>query len=138
MNRPTFFRTAAWIAVIGWCITIFILSSLPGPTINEINVLNVWDKAAHAIAFAAGAVVLAIALRISTAWSWKKIALVAAVAVSLFGATDEWHQLYTPKRSGADPADWLADTIGAVAGVAATSLVYARFERKNHTPPPRA
>ncbi len=124
--------------MVGWTITIFILSSMSGPEIQAINVLDVWDKAAHAIAFAAGAVVLAIALRISTGWSWMKIMIVGAFAISLFGATDEWHQLYTPKRSGADPLDWLADTIGAVAGVIATRFVYARFQRNNLPAPARA
>ncbi len=104
---------------------------MSGPQIEQINVFQLWDKAAHCLAFAVGAVVLAIALRISTEWPWKKVALVAVLAISLFGATDEWHQLYTPKRSGADPADWLADTIGAVIGVSATWVFYARFQRKN-------
>ena len=40
--------------------------------------------------------------------------------VSVFGASDEWHQSFTPGRS-ATVADWVADTLGA--GLAAA--VYA-------------
>ena len=41
-------------------------------------------------------------------------AVVAAVVASLYGAFDEWHQLYVPGRS-ADWFDVLADAIGAIA-----------------------
>lgn len=46
----------------------------------------------------------------------------AVLLVSVFGATDEWHQYYTPGRS-AEVADWLADTLGALVAV----TVYARW-----------
>jgi VanZ family protein len=104
---------------------------MSGERIEEINVFHVWDKAAHFAAFAVGAALLALALRWNTEWAWRQIVLVALVAVSLYGATDEWHQLYTPKRSGADLFDWLADTLGAIAGAAVTSGIYAQHQRKN-------
>jgi VanZ family protein len=40
----------------------------------------------------------------------------AVLIVSLFGATDELHQHFTPGRS-MDVLDWVADTIGAVVAV---------------------
>lgn len=43
---------------------------------------------------------------------------IAVVMVSLFGATDEWHQSFTPGRS-MQSADWVADTLGAAVAVAA-------------------
>jgi len=46
----------------------------------------------------------------------------AVLIVSAFGATDEWHQSFTPGRS-AEVADWVADTLGALVAVA----VYARW-----------
>lgn len=39
----------------------------------------------------------------------------AVACASLYGATDEIHQLFVPGRS-ADPADWLTDTCGALLG----------------------
>ncbi|MBA3850203.1 MAG: hypothetical protein C0502_09455 [Opitutus sp.] len=53
---------------------------------------------------------------------------VAVLAVSVFGATDEWHQSFTPGRS-VEVADWVADTLGAAVAVAAYAAWpgYRRF-----------
>ena len=99
------------------------------------NAFEVSDKVAHFAAFAVGAVLLALALRWNTAWSWLRIVLISAVAISLYGATDEWHQLYTPHRSGGDLGDWTADTLGAIAGAAVTAFFHARYCLKNRPAP---
>ncbi|MDB6154887.1 MAG: VanZ family protein [Chthoniobacteraceae bacterium] len=130
------FRLGAWSTVAAWVLTIFILSSLSGSQVEHLNVFRLWDKAAHFIAFAAGGFVLGLALRVSTAWSSKKVTLVTIAVISLFGATDEWHQLYTPHRSGADRADWLADTFGAAVGAFLIASIYARYQRKDCPAPP--
>ena len=96
-----------------------------------------WDKAAHFIAFLAGGVLMAMALRYSTAWSWKRIALLSAVTISLFGATDEYHQTFTPNRSGADVSDWIADALGACTGAALMTFPYARSTRPHQPAPTR-
>lgn len=44
--------------------------------------------------------------------------LVAVLLTSLYGASDEWHQKFTPLRSS-DVQDWLADTTGGLLGAAA-------------------
>lgn len=49
------------------------------------------------------------------------------VAVSLFGAADEWHQGFIAGRSR-DSVDWVADTIGAAAGVVAFQTARRRRE----------
>ena len=135
LNTPRWLRPASWFAVAAWALGIVALSSLSGPDIGKINVFDVWDKAAHFAAFAVGAVLLALALRWNTAWSWPRIVCVSIAAISLFGGTDEWHQLYTPKRSGADVGDWIADTLGAIAGAAATAFTHARYTLKNRPAP---
>ena len=99
------------------------------------NTFDVSDKVVHFGAYAVGAVLLALALRWNTAWSWPRIAGVSIAAISLFGATDEWHQLYSPHRSGGDLADWTADALGAIAGAAATAFFHARYQLKNHPAP---
>ena len=40
----------------------------------------------------------------------------AIAVVSLFGASDEWHQSFVPGRS-CEVADWVADTLGAALAV---------------------
>jgi VanZ family protein len=73
------------------------------------------DKVIHFAAFGLLATLTVRALPRSFAW-------LAVVAVSLFGATDEWHQSFTPGRQ-MDWADWMADTLGAAVAV----LAYLRW-----------
>lgn len=114
---------AAWAGAIFW------LSSRTGSEIEELNVFEIGDKAAHFAAFLTGAALLSVALRWSTRWTWTRILWTAALLVAAFGATDEFHQLYTPNRSGADVFDWLADALGGIAGSFLTPMIYARFAR---------
>jgi VanZ family protein len=48
--------------------------------------------------------------------NWVKLITTAVVVIALIGALDEYHQSFTPGRSGNDPFDWLADLLGAAAG----------------------
>jgi VanZ family protein len=75
------------------------------------------DKVAHAVAFGLLAVLTARALR-AAGWGAARILVAAALAASLYGAMDEWHQSFVPGRDP-DPWDWAADTAGALAGAAA-------------------
>jgi hypothetical protein len=131
-------RSAAWLAVLAWAGGIFWLSSRSGSEIAEMNIFDVWDKAAHFSAFLAGAIALAVALRWSTAWSWTRIAIFTGIVISLYGASDEYHQLFTPRRSGADIGDWVADTLGAAVGALVTTFIHARLERTHRPAPTRA
>ncbi len=136
MNRTILgLCVAFWLGVVGWAATIIYLSSLSSPELTEIAQIEVWDKFLHFIAFVAGGVLLAGALRFTVNWTWPKILIVTAIALSIFGATDEYHQLHTPKRSGADIGDWTADTLGACAGAAIFCLSYVRYPRKGRPAP---
>ena len=132
---PIWLIRSSWLAVLLWACTIFYLSSLSGPDVEKIGI-HIWDKAAHFIAFFSGAVALTCALRFSTSWTWLRIGLVGALAIAAYGASDEYHQLYTPRRSGGDVLDWIADALGGTLGTASTILIYARFQRSNRPPPP--
>lgn len=134
---PLPLRIGAWAAVAAWARTIWYFSSLTGPEIEQIGV-TLWDKAAHFGAFSAGGVLLALALRWSTAWPWKKLAPFASVVLVVFGALDETHQLFTANRTGADPLDWLADCFGALAGILVFILIHVRFIRPYPPAPTRA
>lgn len=109
-------------------IGITILSSLSGDQLPAaVSGFPGEDKVLHFVAFTVGGVLLALALRHSTRWSWTKIFLLTVCGISLFGMIDELHQLFTPKRSGADVGDWTADTLGGVAGAAAVVFTYVRL-----------
>ncbi len=73
------------------------------------GVLNA-DKAAHFLVFG-----LLATLVVRNGFA-PRHAWVAVVAVSAFGAADEWHQSFTPGRA-VEVADWVADTLGAAVAV---------------------
>jgi VanZ family protein len=69
-----------------------------------------YDKAAHFLVF--GLIATSVArIGFIRRLGWRG-AVVAAVAVSLYGALDEFRQSLTPGRS-VEFADWTADTAGA-------------------------
>lgn len=121
----------SWAAVGAWAITVFILSSMSGDKI-EPYMLPVfgWDKIVHGVFFGTGALLLGVALHFSTRLPINRVAWYAFALISLYGMLDEWHQLLTPKRSGADVGDWIADTIGALVAV----LVLRRFYGRTRIP----
>lgn len=125
----------AWIGVFLWAGTIFWFSSRSGEQISQMNFLDLWDKAAHFAAFAAGGPPMVLALRWTFGWAPRRLCWVSLIVLSFYGAADEIHQLTTPHRSGADPYDWMADTLGAVAGTLGTILIHVRT-RKPHCPAP--
>ena len=120
-----------------WLCTVFYLSSRSGPELAEDLpfFMRAWDKALHFIAFFCGVLPLVPALRLTYGWSWRKICIFAVGVVSLYGALDEVHQLWTPSRSGLSVGDWLADTLGALAGAPLAAFIHALIERQNRPAP---
>jgi VanZ family protein len=127
----------AWIAVFAWAATIYWFSSQSGDELERMNFLELWDKAAHFSIFAVGAVPMVLALRWSFRWPPRMVLVVSIVALSLYGAADEIHQVCTPGRSGADLSDWIADALGSAAGTFATLRLHARTQRPNRPAPAR-
>lgn len=104
-----------WSAVIVWFVALFILSSIStlpqGPKIANI------DKIEHTVYYALGATCFYLARRFRNAALTGTAAAVSAVLFCMaIGAFDEWHQTFTPGRSGNDPFDWMADTLGGFLG----------------------
>jgi VanZ family protein len=130
-------RFICWTGVAIWTCTVFYLSSRPSAELVEDLpfFMQAWDKALHFVAFFCGVLPLVPALRLTYGWPWTKICLVAVAAVSLYGALDEVHQLWTPSRSGLSVGDWIADTLGALAGAPLAAFVHALFERQNRPAP---
>jgi hypothetical protein len=119
-NNARILPVLCWSAVAAWAAAIIHLSSMEPRSLAEFGPwfmrLISMDKLSHAIAFSVGALLLGFALRTSTPMRSKMVVCWAVLVISLFGAVDEWHQIYTPGRSGADLGDWLADTLGAALG----------------------
>ena len=108
----------AWLGVFGWAGSIYYCSNMTGSEVEHALPFPIWDKALHFSIFAVGSFLITAAWRISTGWRWRLILPISIVAISAYGASDEYHQLSSPGRSGGDVGDWEADTLGAVAGAA--------------------
>lgn len=123
-------RASLWGPPLVYMVLIFHLSSEsnPLPALTE----NVWDKVLHTIEYGA----LGLLLCRSFAGEGLSLALAAFCALfatSLYGGSDEWHQLFTPGRTS-DIHDWLADTTGGLVGVVSYLLLSTASRRRR---PPR-
>lgn len=104
-----------WSLVAVWFSLLFVLSSIshlpPGP-----QILN-FDKFEHTAYYSLGAACFYLARRFKNR---TLTGLATAIATVLFcmavGAFDEFHQSFVPNRSGNDPYDWMADTLGGFLG----------------------
>lgn len=137
-SSPLCFRTSkialSWIAVVAMAGVIFWMSANTGESIN--NGLGIVSAVKGALAAGAeqlfghevdvspvghfteylifGALLFN-ALRFHMG---ARAALIAALAIgSLYGVTDEFHQIFVPERS-CDPADWAVDTVASLIGAA--------------------
>ena len=110
-------RPLIWFSVlVVWYGILWILSSIEGNSAPQ-RIPHL-DKFQHFAYFLGGGFFVAgwlFRLRPASP-DWKKIIATAIAILAVLGALDEWHQCYTPGRSGADLWDWLADLLGASAG----------------------
>jgi len=104
-----------WAPVVGYAGLIFSLSSLSHPEeqLPSFLLKGISDKVLHAVEYAM------LALLCYRAFRWaagpvvaRQAVVLAIVTASVFGLTDEVHQLFVPLRE-ASWQDWLADTVGA-------------------------
>lgn len=108
-----------WGPVAVYAGLIFYLSaqSHPEDQLPSFLLKDVSDKVLHAVEYAGLGGLCYRAFRWSLSGGRSSRALLfAIVTASLYGVTDEVHQLFVPLRE-ASWQDWLADTIGAVIGV---------------------
>ncbi len=118
-------RLWLWAPPLVYMLVIFYLSSEPNPLPDLTE--HVWDKALHTIEYG-GLGILFFRAFAGEGLSLVFAALCALAATSLYGGSDEWHQLFTPGRSS-DVHDWLADTVGALLGITAYIVVMRRALR---------
>jgi VanZ family protein len=107
-----------WGPVVGLAGVIFYLSALPHPEDQLPSFLfkEVSDKVLHAVEYAGLGGLCYRAFRWGVnGQETSRALLFAIVTASLYGMTDEAHQLFVPFRESSWQ-DWLADTVGAVIG----------------------
>ncbi len=100
-----------------WLITLYFLSAGHPMPKNAPSIPHL-DKLAHFSYFFGGGVLLAsFCLFFRPCWRktrWKVFIVVVLIG-TIVGRLDEYHQTFTPGRSGNDNADWLADVLGTSA-----------------------
>lgn len=99
---------------------------IPGNS-NWLNIPH-FDKIAHFGFFFGGSGLLSAALFYFFGLSWKRLAIIVTVTMSLIGVWDEFHQSFFPSRTGNDVGDWLADTLGALCGTFVFRLLHHKLE----------
>ena len=107
-----------WVPEVLYAGTIFYLSAQSHPEDDLPSFLfeDVSDKVLHAVEYAGLGGLCYRAFRWGVSGQVASHALLfAIVTASLYGITDEMHQLFVPFRESGWQ-DWLADTIGAVIG----------------------
>jgi VanZ family protein len=124
-------RPRTWLTLLAvWWVTLFILSHQsdlhpPGPDIENI------DKVEHTAYFTLGGLCFFCWLR-----AWRPgISFLAATGLTILfcavtGALDEFHQGFIPNRTGNDPGDWAADTLGGLLGSMAGAWLHTLLTRK--------
>ena len=107
-----------WWPVVGCAGVIFFLSaqSHPEDQLPSFWLEDISDKVLHAVEYSILSLLCYRAFRWAAVPTVARQAIVLAiVTASVYGLTDEVHQLFVPFRE-AGWQDWLADTIGAVIG----------------------
>ena len=127
MSRNSFLeRLWLWVPPIVYMAAIFHFSSESNP-MPEVTT-RVSDWILHSVEYAGLAVLLCGAL-VGEGLGWLLSVVLALTATSIYGASDEWHQVFVPLRSS-EVRDWLSDTIGGAAGV----VIYSVFGRVSPRP----
>ncbi len=106
-----------------YCILIFIESSIPGNNYPEIDIPSA-DKLVHTAIYFLLFLLFFYSLKLqSKSVKLRKYAILFSILfTSLYGASDEFHQLFVLNRS-CDIYDWQADILGAVLGTIVISIV---------------
>jgi VanZ family protein len=110
-------RPLLWLPPLLYMAVIFHLSSESAP-LPELT-SHVWDKLLHAIEYGGLALLVCRALA-GEGLGWRASVLLAVAFASIYGATDEFHQLFVPGRDSS-VVDWTADAFGSTLG----ALAYA-------------
>jgi VanZ family protein len=118
-------RWTAWIPALLVATLIFVLSSIPGQELPAPAIPG-FDKLAHGGIYAVLGCAVALGLHrgAGVATRGRLIAL-GVVAGAVYGASDEFHQIFTPHRA-VEVLDGVADTIGSLIG----SVVYAAWQMR--------
>lgn len=117
-RRPLISRVRLWLPPLAYMALIFYFSSQSNPM--PFITAHIWDKLLHTLEYAGLAVLLCRAL-LGEGASRHTAFAVALLLAGVYGATDEYHQMFVPLRSP-DLRDWIVDILGASLGAVGYDL----------------
>jgi VanZ family protein len=106
-------KYVAWAAFTIYCVIIFIGSSIPGDRI-DIDGPGI-DKLIHTVEYSILSLLLFLSLRLSRTIKTSVIFWISAIGSSLYGLSDEIHQLFVPLREF-DVLDIICNASGSILG----------------------
>lgn len=119
-----------WFLALGWAGLIFFSSSLSIPPTPP--TIPFQDKVVHFVLYGVLAGLLFGGFFRQRGWLTINAAFWAFLLASLYGVTDELHQLFVPLRQ-CDVFDWLADTGGALVSVAILAALITKYHQTKST-----
>ncbi|CAN5633694.1 hypothetical protein BH10BAC5_BH10BAC5_00880 [soil metagenome] len=116
--------------LVAYCLLIFILSSIPGDKYPEVDIPSA-DKLVHTLIYCGLFLLFFYSLKLqSKSVNLQKYAILWSILfTAVYGATDEFHQLFTVNRS-CDLIDWFADVSGALIGTGIILIILKRNYNK--------
>lgn len=143
-KRSTGYVVLSWAVVAAWAAFIFFMSSNTSTGLNQglgifssiyqtmqavqASILgpgvDVLSSIAHFCEYTMFGALLANAL--CSHMPLRRACLIAIACASLYGVSDEIHQLFVPERM-CDPVDWMVDTAGATLG---SGISYAALKKR--------
>ena len=110
-----------WFLAVGWAITIFALSSIPGRAMPQVEALS-YDKVAHSLVYSVLGGLCFVAIRNTRSVNRGQAILLSMLVATVYGFTDEFHQLFVEGRN-ADLQDVLADAVGGLLGASVAAML---------------
>lgn len=110
-------RLGAWVPAALWGTGIFVASSFPGTAYPDAPFYAA-DKVVHVFFYFVLGFLCTRAWIYSAAVTPARAAVVGMIMATLFGVSDEVHQLFVAGRTGT-LSDGVADAVGAIAGALA-------------------
>lgn len=121
-----------WLGVLAWGGVLFLLSANSAPQTGPDFPFK--DKVAHCLYFSGGAFCFVLGLFGGSNVAARRAIIAGLLFAALCGGLDEWHQTFTPGRTGNDVYDWLADLSGGLLGGWFAWLFLRRFRRPSGDP----
>ncbi len=131
-DRPRIRRPTApgWAALGLWTFLLFFLASAPASAFPRLPRLIPWDKIVHAAEWAVWAgLFFAVSIRQWPQWPAHRMFLTTVAVAALGGWLHELFQIPIPGRT-CDPADWMADTTGALIATFALAALFRPVRRQ--------